>query len=319
VAVPMAVAPKLDPEATMAAAPSQISHPPAPPPTQPPAAPGAKKPPSANNKPGQAPGKKLPGKLAGLVAMAAVVVLAAGAGGWYFMHHRNPAAAPPQPAPVPTPPAPAPQPTPTNLPTTGEIQPLVPEASPDTKPAATKPAPAKPAPAKPSAAKTAPAAPAPAPAPPPAQPAVASVPAAQPHPATPPAKEATPPPAPAFDPRKADPNTNAKLKIDLSKFPNGVQFIVEMNKKPYLTFVTGDGSSLDNLAVPPGVQTFRVTLKSGSVDIASNLISTDFKVKKKKTLKIQLKLEDQTVTNITLPINKSATVFLSWGNIFTDL
>ncbi len=58
----------------------------------------------------------------------------------------------------------------------------------------------------------------------------------------------------AFDPRKPDPNTSGKLKIDLAKFPNGLQFTVKMDKKPYLSFVTGDGANLDNLFVPPGVQ-----------------------------------------------------------------
>ena len=313
VAAPMAVTPKLDPEATMAAAPSQISHPPAHPPAQAPAA-ATKKPFLAINKP--VAGKKLPHNAASLAAMAAVVVLAAAAGGWYYLHHRIQPAPQPQPAlvPAPQPPAPMPEPVPGNEPVTGQIQPLEPEPAATPKAAPAKPTAGKPAPAKPAATTKPAPAPTPAPVQPPTQPSVAAVPAApQPRPT------AAPPPAPAFDPRKGDPNTNAKLKIDLSKFPNGVQFTVEMNKKPYLSFTTGDGSSLDNLLVPPGVQAFHVILKSGGLEISSNIVSNDFKAKKKKTLKIQLKVQDQPVTNITLPIDKTATVFLSWGNIFTDL
>jgi hypothetical protein len=101
------------------------------------------------------------------------------------------------------------------------------------------------------------------------------------------------------------------LKIDLGKFPNGLAFSVEMGRQPYLQFVTGDGASLDNLYVPPGIQQFRVTLKSGGQEVSSNIASEDFKAKKKKTLKIQLIEQGNTVSKITLPLTKDAQLFLS--------
>jgi hypothetical protein len=140
----------------------------------------------------------------------------------------------------------------------------------------------------------------------------------QPPPAAP-----NPQPAPAaaaFDPRKLDPNTSGKLKIDVGKFPNGLQFTVMMDKQPYLTFVTGDGASLDNLLVPPGVQSFRVVLKNGGQEFNSNIVSDNFVAKKKRTLKIQLMVQNQVQSKITAPIDKTATLFLSWsGNIFSSL
>ena len=119
------------------------------------------------------------------------------------------------------------------------------------------------------------------------------------------------PVAAAFDPRKLDPNANAKLKIELSKFPNGLPFTVEMNRQPYLHFITGDGASLDDLYVPPGVETFRINLKTGGQEWDSNIVSDDFKAKKRKTLKIQLMENDKAQSKITLPISKDAKLFLS--------
>ena len=150
-------------------------------------------------------------------------------------------------------------------------------------------APAKPAPGKPSAPAATPA---------PAIP--ASTPAATP--ASPPA---TPAKAPvAFDPRKLDANTNAKLKIEIAKFPNGIPFSVEMNGKPYTHFITGDGDSLDNLFVPPGVQQFRVVMKSGGQEWDSNVLNDEFKAKKRQVLKIQLTQKGKVVGKIALPISK---------------
>ena len=68
----------------------------------------------------------------------------------------------------------------------------------------------------------------------------------------------------------------------MSKFPNGLQFTVEMGNQPYLTFVTGDGASLDNLFVPPGVKSFRVVLKNGGQEFNSNTVSDNFVAKKKQ-------------------------------------
>jgi hypothetical protein len=94
--------------------------------------------------------------------------------------------------------------------------------------------------------------------------------------------------APAIDPRTLDPKTNARLKIDLNHFPDGVPFTIELNGKPYLNGNSDDKKSFDNVYVPPGVQELRVILKAGGQRKVSNIVSDDFKAKKKKTLKIQL-------------------------------
>jgi hypothetical protein len=53
--------------------------------------------------------------------------------------------------------------------------------------------------------------------------------------------------------------------------------------------VEGNQKDFDNLYVPPGVQEFRVTAGSGSLRKSSNTVSTEFKAKKKHTLKIELR------------------------------
>jgi serine/threonine-protein kinase len=93
---------------------------------------------------------------------------------------------------------------------------------------------------------------------------------------------------PAIDPLTLDPKTNAKLKIELSHFPVGVPFTVEMNGKTYLNSVSGANSTIENVFVPPGVQEFRVVLKAGGKRKESNIVSDEFKAKKRKTLKIDL-------------------------------
>ncbi|MGA9063275.1 MAG: serine/threonine-protein kinase [Terracidiphilus sp.] len=254
------------------------------------------------------------------VALLAVAgVAAVTAGGWFWLQHRKQPAQQQQQAAT----APAPQPAPAPTPTVqGQLAPaagspggvpLTPapmtNQNPATAPPPTKatPSSAKHPTSKPSAAKPLAAA-----LPPPVA-AAAPPPAATPAP-TPSAAMPQPPATPvaaAFDPRKLDPNANAKLKIELSKFPNGLPFTVEMNRQPYLHFITGDGASLDDLYVPPGVETFRINLKTGGQEWDSNIVSDDFKAKKRKTLKIQLMENDKAQSKITLPISKDAKLFLS--------
>ena len=279
-----------DPNATLAAVPSSISHPPAQ------AYAAAQKPPAV---PARQPSKQL--KTETIIAVALLVVAAAGAGAWFYLHH-HPQPAPPQPqavtVPAPQPAAPAPSPV---------VQGAV---SPEQEPAApAKPEPAKPAPAKPQAA-----APKTTPPPPATKPAPASAPAPVPAPA-PAAKppKTTPPPAatPASDPHKLDPNANSKFKIELSKFPNGVPLTVEMNKAVYLRFISGDKTDLNNLFVPPGVQTFRVTVQNGGQQVASNIVSNEFKAKKKKNLKIELRNQGTVPAGAAAPLTSGATIFIS--------
>lgn len=249
-----------------------------------------------------------------MALVAAVVAAAAIGGGWYWWAHRKPATPPQQAVTVPQP-----QPTPQ------QIEPLslppekpVPQGSPGSSPApapkeaktpANKPAPAKPTAGKPSTPQQQPVTPTPqAPANNPAQ--------TTPAPAKPPA------PAPAvvaFDPRKADPSKNGKLKIDVSKFPKGITFTVTMNKQLYLHFTTGDGTSLDNLYAPPGMQQFQVSFKSGGQEWDSKPVSTDFKAKKTKTMKVQLFDGDDPVSKITVPIAKDALLAISFSSSITNL
>jgi serine/threonine-protein kinase len=264
---------------------------------------------------GQMPAPKKPSKPAQFESIFAVALLcvagagAAIAGGWYWYSHRK------QPAPPPSVTVPNPQPQQT--PSVWVVQPTgtaptpsvisepgkSPVATPPKTPTAPKPSAGKPVPAKP-----APAQPTPAPSKP------ASTPPA-------PAKPQTPTPAAtaAFDPRKADPNKNGKLKIDVSKFPKSLPFTILMNKQPYIHFITGDGSSLDNLYVPPGMQEFRVSFKSAGQEWDAKPLSSDFKAKKTKTLKVQLMENGRADSKITLPINKDAQLSISFSSTLGDL
>jgi serine/threonine-protein kinase len=268
--------------------------------------------------------------LLSVAGLAAVI-----AGGWYWYAHRKPPEPPhqvvtvPAPGPQQNPPQTQPQTGPTTpAPTTGPVTtPTKPETSPQatpTKPVtasgpgaspANSPKSAKPSAGKPASAKTTPAPPQPVAvvAPPPA-------PAAKPAPANPtPAKTQPPAPSAPFDPRKADPDKNGKLKIDVSKFPKGLPFTVSMNNKSYIHFITGDGSNLDNLYAPPGMQQFQVSFKSGGQEWDSKPLSSDFKAKKAKTLKVQLLDKGSAKSKITLPISKDAVLSISFNTSLSDL
>jgi serine/threonine protein kinase len=142
----------------------------------------------------------------------------------------------------------------------------------------------KPAPAKPSAStpakspKAGPAA------------AAAAVAAATPTPApaTPPAPAAKPD-APALNPKSLDPKTNAKLKIDLKHVPDGLAFTIEMNGKPYLHATSGEKGIFDDLYVPPGIQEFSVDYQGAGQQKSTNIVSDEFKAKKRRTLHIELR------------------------------
>jgi hypothetical protein len=126
--------------------------------------------------------------------------------------------------------------------------------------------------------------------------------AAKPDAKTPVAAEPAPPPkvaeaapAPAalgFDPTALDPKQNARLRIDASQLPADLSYTVEMNGKTYLRKADAATKVQDqDFFVPPGVQEFRVTARSGAIEKASNTVSTEFKAKKKNTLKIELRTE----------------------------
>jgi eukaryotic-like serine/threonine-protein kinase len=295
-------------------------------------------------RPGQPPAAKKTSKpmpfetLFGIGLLSVAGLAAVIAGGWFWLAHRKPPEPPPHQ--VVTVPTPEPQQNPPQTPP--QTQPLsqpggpttpAPATGPVTSPgtAPTKPVPAsgpgaspagspkstKPSAGKPVSAKTTPAPPQPVAVvtPPPA-------PAAKPAPANPTTtKPQTPAPASttAFDPRKADPNKNGKLKIDVSKFPKGLPFTVSMNNKPYIHFITGDGSNLDNLYAPPGMQQFQVSFKTAGQEWDSKPVSSDFKAKKTKTLKVQLLDKGAAESKITLPISKDAVLSISFSITLGDL
>ncbi|MGH9604242.1 MAG: serine/threonine-protein kinase [Terracidiphilus sp.] len=210
-----------------------------------------------------------------IAAVAAGAVLIFAVAGWIlFRPHRQPALAPPQ-APA-TAPAPA-APQPAGLPKPAPTPAVEPRAAGLPKPA--------PTPAADIAAAPVPA---------------AALTVSQPH-----------PPPPAFNPRSLDPRTNARLRIVLSHVPGGLPFTVEMNQRTYLRGVTGDKSDLEHLYVPPGVQQFRVAISSGGRDRISNIVSDEFKARKRKTLKIEFLAHGKAAAVVHGAISRDAQVFLS--------
>jgi serine/threonine-protein kinase len=99
-----------------------------------------------------------------------------------------------------------------------------------------------------------------------------------------------PPPRVDFDPKQLDPNANAKLKIEADHFPANVAFTVEMGGKVYFERGGNNNQQLfEDLYVPPGVTEFRVIAGEGANRKTSNIVSAEFKPKKKKTLRIELR------------------------------
>ncbi len=95
-----------------------------------------------------------------------------------------------------------------------------------------------------------------------------------------------------FDPKTLNPKENARLKIDATQMPAGLDFTVEMNGKLYFQKTDAVGKVRGvQLFVPPGVHELRVTAKSGAVEKTSNIVSTEFKARKQKTLKIELRVQ----------------------------
>jgi serine/threonine protein kinase len=103
-----------------------------------------------------------------------------------------------------------------------------------------------------------------------------------------------PPPRVEFDPKQLDPNANAKLKIEADHFPENVAFTVEMGGKIYFERSGGNNQNMfEDLFVPPGVTEFRVIAGVGANRKTSNIVSAEFKAKKKKTLRIELRTQGQ--------------------------
>ena len=112
-------------------------------------------------------------------------------------------------------------------------------------------------------------------------------------PAVVPPPVATPPEAPParvdFDPTALKPSDSAKLRIEADRFPSSLGFTVEMDGKVYFERGVKTQKVFDNLYAPPGVHEFRVVAGFGSNRKTSNIVSTEFRAKKRKTLHLELR------------------------------
>jgi serine/threonine protein kinase len=104
---------------------------------------------------------------------------------------------------------------------------------------------------------------------------------------------AAPPEAPPshvdFDPTTLKPNESARLRIEADHFPASLGFTLEMDGKIYFERGVKSQTVFDNLYAPPGIHEFRVTAGLGVTHKTSNIVSTDFRPKKKKTLRVELR------------------------------
>jgi serine/threonine-protein kinase len=121
---------------------------------------------------------------------------------------------------------------------------------------------------------------------------------ANPAPLPTPAPKALPKPAEPepvdFDPKTLNPKENSRLIIDASHMPANMDFTIEMNGKIYFRrSAAGNKPQYEDLFVPPGVHEFHVIARNGEVQKSSNIASTEFKAKKKNTLKIELRIQGQ--------------------------
>jgi len=100
-----------------------------------------------------------------------------------------------------------------------------------------------------------------------------------------------------FDPATLKPNESARLRIEADRFPASLGFTVEMDGKIYLERGVKPQTVFDNLYAPPGIHEFRVVAGLGATRKITNIVSTDFRAKKKKTLRIELR--DKNNANLT--------------------
>ncbi|HEX8712682.1 MAG TPA: serine/threonine-protein kinase [Terracidiphilus sp.] len=127
----------------------------------------------------------------------------------------------------------------------------------------------------------------------------------------PPAPHLAAPAAPAFDPKVLDPKTNAKLKVDLKHVPDGLAFTIQMNSKPYLHAIAGQKGVFDDLFVPPGIQEFSVVYQCAGQQKSTNIVSDEFKAKKRRTLRVELAGQTKTPAVVQGALNGDGQLFLS--------
>ena len=76
--------------------------------------------------------------------------------------------------------------------------------------------------------------------------------------------------------------------------PADLDFTIEMNGKVYFRRgAAGNKPKYEDLLVPPGVHEFRILAQNGSDQKTSNIVSTEFQAKKRKTLRVELRLLGQ--------------------------
>ena len=92
-----------------------------------------------------------------------------------------------------------------------------------------------------------------------------------------------------FDPMTLKPSESAKLRVEADHFPASLGFTVEMDGKVYFERGAKTQRVFDNLFAPPGLHEFRVVAGFGSNRKTSNIVSTEFRAKKRKTLRIELR------------------------------
>jgi serine/threonine-protein kinase len=97
-----------------------------------------------------------------------------------------------------------------------------------------------------------------------------------------------------FNPLTLNPNENARLRVDIQRVPPNVELALVMDGKLYIRrsaveFEKND----DDMYLPPGIHEFRVRARTGRLLKVSNIVSTDFEAKKRKTLRIELRLPPQ--------------------------
>ena len=67
------------------------------------------------------------------------------------------------------------------------------------------------------------------------------------------------------------------------------------------------------------MQEFHVSFKSGGQEWDAKAVSSDFKAKKSKTLKVQLMESGNADSKITLPISKDAVLSISFSSSLSNL
>ena len=118
----------------------------------------------------------------------------------------------------------------------------------------------------------------------------------------------------SFDPLTLNRNENARLRVDLQRVPPNVELILVMDGKLYLRRSAADfDKNNDDMFVPPGVHEFRVRARVGPLLKISNIVSTDFEAKKRKTLRIEARFPPAMRGKVLTPAETAAVaqVFVS--------